>query len=123
MITIKPTDFGIAYASGDCNNGTIEINPLLFSYPTLLNLIIDHEIKHLEHPSFLSTIQIDFIDLFKLKKQWLLFKFTLKHKCILFQSILPIWKHQNKIEINTFLMFLYCVLLLSVLLFNILIRL
>ena len=97
----KIIDFGIAYSYSN----TIEINRKLLQHPKLLSMILQHEIEHIQNPSFFDTLRIDFMDIFNFKKQRLMSK-VLDRKMLL-QSNMPIWLQNGQVNINPFLAVLY----------------
>tara|TARA_Y100000310_G_C20171108_1_gene573713 strand:- start:7 stop:393 length:387 start_codon:yes stop_codon:yes gene_type:complete len=109
---IKLIDWGIAYASGDINDGTIEINRKLKKYPKLLKKVMEHEIKHLKYPSFWDTVKIEFKDMFDFEKQRHLSNYLRKNPSMSFQASMPIWYNKKQgISYNLFLLVFYALTL------------
>lgn len=103
---IKLIDFGIAYSYDQ----TIEINKKLLQHPELLSMILQHEVEHIQNPSFFDTLRIDFVDIFHFKKHRLMSKVL--DKKMLLQSNLPIWFQNGQININPFLAVFYPTIIL-----------
>ena len=106
-IEVKLMDFGIAYAY----DSIIGINRKLLQNPKLLNQVLEHEIEHLERPSFFDTVKIELKDGFNLKKQRLLSTFLRKHPMMGFQSSLPVWYCKGEFSYNSFLLVFYALLI------------
>jgi|ETNmetMinimDraft_2_1059921.scaffolds.fasta_scaffold184159_2 hypothetical protein len=104
---IKIVDWGIAYAYGDLNDGTIEINRVLKKHPKLLKMVLKHELQHLRHPSFLDTVKIDLKDAFDFKKQRLLSSSLRKHPLMKLQASMPVWHDKTGWNMNLFLLVAY----------------
>tara|TARA_Y100000310_G_C20193012_1_gene583360 strand:+ start:139 stop:474 length:336 start_codon:yes stop_codon:yes gene_type:complete len=104
-MVIQYTNWGIAYAY----DNVIEINKKLKMYPKLKKMILEHEREHIKNPSFLSTLWIDFKDMFDFEKHFLMKK-HLSWK-IRLQSLAPVWYHKGNLNYNMFSIVLYSLII------------
>ncbi len=108
---LKEINYGVAFYC----DGNIEVNKNLNKYPKLYKDVIKHEMQHLKSKSDMQDLWIDFKDLFKIKKRFMLIGFCLLHpKALIADS--PIYLDKDGIKYNLFnivLMVIFLVLIIS----------
>ena len=107
-IPIKEVNYGIACCINDNGKKWIEINKHLKHYSKLYKTIITHETAHYNSNGLLD-FKIELGNMFNLKTEWALFKFSIKHPEA-FYDLLPIF-YNKKAGVNWFVLLSYLVLL------------
>ena len=91
---VKYINYGIGYCCEDNGKKWIELNKHLKEDPILHNLVLEHEFEH-----FYSKDKFDFMidikDMFNIKKQIKLSKFTAKHPSAILSNSPIFFEHGN----------------------------
>lgn len=110
--TINYIDSGIGFTCRDGDKVWIELNENLKKYPSLHDEVLEHEMEHIRLNGRYMDFMHDFKDTFNLKKQFRLFKFSLKHPKSV-SSIFPFSIEKNKIIPNWFMVSFWTFISLS----------
>ena len=101
-IKISEINYGIGFYVKEGDKKWIELNKNLEKYPKLRRQVLAHEMLHYKSKNKHIDFMIDFSDIFNFKRNWGLFKFSLKHpRAFLANS--PLFYENRKWSVNWFM--------------------